>query len=308
MTELSADDRITCGKTAAALGIFDGVHQGHTAVVGKAAEIAEKNGYLPAVCSFKTATITTKGGDYRPICTDADKLYLLEQVGIKYAYLPDFSELRSMTAEEFIRVIIRDKMNAAAIVCGKDFHLGKNAVCGTQELAVICNEFGLTLTVVDDVSDGGVRISSARIRNLLQSGDIKTADRLLGYDYFVRSHVIAGKQLARKMNYPTANQLMDSSVMLPKFGVYASYAEIDGRIYRGVTNIGVKPTVAESDTVLAETHFPTFCGDLYGKLLTVRLVDFIRPEMRFDSITELFERIGRDSERVSAMTYPVEAY
>lgn len=307
MKELSAADRITDSRSSVALGIFDGVHRGHRAVIGRAVGIARESGFAPAVCTFQTATVTTKGADYRPIYSDETKCALLGQERAAYVYMPDFALIRDMSAENFVRDILVEKMNAGAVVCGRDFRFGKNASCGTDGLDKICKGLGIALTVVEDVSDNGVRISSAEIRNLIRAGRISDTNRLLGHDYAVVGEVISGNHFGRQMNFPTANQTMRADTVLPKFGVYASYAEIDGKIYRGVTNIGVKPTVDFSGTPLSETHFPSYSGDLYGRRLTVRLVEFIRPEKRFDSTQTLKNQIGLDTQTVMCAAYPVSA-
>ncbi len=307
MKELSAAECILGKKTAVALGIFDGVHRGHCAVIGKAVDAAFSFGCIPAVCSFKTATITTKGVGYLPIYNDDTKAALIGKTGAEYIFMPDFSVVRNMTPEEFVCKILRDKMNAAVIVCGRDFRFGKNAACGTEGLGKICSDMNMKLIVIDDVTEKGVRISSAEIRRLIADGNVKNANILLGHDYAVNGEIINGNHFGRVMNFPTANQLMNGSFVLPKFGVYASYAEIDGIIYRGVTNIGVKPTVESTGIPLAETHFPSYSGDLYGRRLTVRLIDFIRTEVKFDNTDALKKQIEFDTCRVMNTDYSVNA-
>ncbi len=301
LIELSDQEQISGKKTSVALGIFDGVHRGHKAVIRAAAKNAAENGYAAAVCTFKTATIDTKGENYCPICSDEVKCLLLEKEGAEYIYMPAFSDIRNSTAKSFVEEILKKKLSAKSVVCGRDFRLGKNAVCGTDELAEICKNSGMSLIVVDDISDNGIRICSSDIRRLISEGDIVSANRLLGHDYVIMGEVINGNHFGRQMDFPTANQKLNESLILPKFGVYASYAELDGKIYRGVTNIGVKPTVESGGAPLAETHFPSYSGDLYGKVIAVRLVDFIRPEMRFKSTDILRRQIKADTDKILSM-------
>lgn len=284
--------------TAAAMGIFDGVHRGHRAVIGKAVEEARKNGLAPAVCTFKTSSINTKGSAYRPIYSDETKRVLLENEGAEFVFSPDFSDLRDMSPEEFAEKILCGVLNARIVVCGRDFRFGKNAACSAEGLKDICDNLGLRLCVVDDVTENGVRICSADIRRYISEGDMRSANLLLGHDYAVTGEVVHGNHFGRQMNFPTANQRMRGDFVMPKFGVYASYAELDGRVYKGITNIGVKPTVESSGVPLAETHFPDFSGDLYGREIVVRLVEFIRPERHFDNTHELRKQIDSDVRRV----------
>lgn len=293
--------------TAAALGIFDGVHRGHRAVIGKAAEEAKKFGLAPAVCTFKTSSINTKGSSYRPIYSDETKLVLLENEGAQYVFSPDFSEVRDMSPEEFAEKILQGVLNASIVVCGRDFRFGKNAACSAEGLRTICDRLGMRLCVVDDITENGVRICSADIRRYISGGDIRRANLLLGHDYAVTGEVVHGNHFGRQMNFPTANQRMRGDFVMPKFGVYASYAELDGKIYRGVTNIGVKPTVESSGIPLAETHFPGFSGELYGREIIVRLVEFIRPEIHFDNTDELRKQIYSDVRSVMSAEYAVNA-
>lgn len=299
MIKLTAADNITKKRTSVALGIFDGVHRGHSAVIEKAAAIAAENRYSTAVCTFKTGTITTKGSDYLPIYSDDAKCVLMEEKGVDYIYLPDFSDIKDMSPEDFVSQILMKKMNAAELVCGRDFRFGKGASCDTDKLSGLCEIFGMKLNVVDDVCHDGIRISSARIRHELTDGNIEEVNRLLGHDYAVNGAVINGNRIGRTIDFPTANQLIDTACIMPKFGVYASYAEIDGVICKGVTNIGVKPTVETNGMPIAETHFLNYRGDLYQKKLTVRMVEFIRPEMHFSNINELKAQIKKDVEYVN---------
>jgi riboflavin kinase/FMN adenylyltransferase len=155
------------------------------------------------------------------------------EVVIHYVYNPDFSEISKMSAEEFVSVILKDKLNAHSVSCGRDFHFGKGAACGVEGLSELCRSYGMELLVTDDVCENGKRISSAEIRSLIRAGCISDVNRLLGHDYAVSGDVIGGNKIGRLMNFPTANQKMGEGIVLPKFGVYASYAEIDGRFYKG---------------------------------------------------------------------------
>lgn len=279
-----------------AAGLFDGVHLGHKAVIGEAARIARENKDISAaVFTFDTATVTSKGGALGCILNREDKLSMLGQLGAEYVYSPDFQGFKEYSAERFVREVLCEKMRAKYVVCGTDFRFGKGASGNSEILKALGAEFGITVMTVPPVSEeNGRKISSSHIRELISEGNIRQANALLGYEYYFSLPVICGNKLGRTIDFPTINQRLERERALPKFGVYASRAEIDGRTYFGVTNVGVKPTVSENGEVLAETYIIGFDGDLYGEKVKLSLIDFIRPEVKFGSIDELKTQIKKD--------------
>lgn len=286
-------------KTSAALGLFDGCHRGHIQVIKRAVERAEKYDLAPAVFTFDTNTVTSKTGASERIMTDRQKRDIFRSYGIEYIYSPDFSDLKDLSAEDFISDILVKKMNCGAVFCGRDFTFGKNACGDSRLLADICgSRYGIFCDIIADETVYGVKVSSTRIRELIKEGKMPEANMLLGHFYSVYEPVIHGHELGRTMNFPTVNQLIPKNTVVPKHGVYASFTEIDGRNYRSITNIGVKPTVEKNSALLAETYIIGYKGDLYGQCLRVSLYDFVRPEMKFGSVEELFARIAADTEYV----------
>ena len=279
--------------TVVALGIFDGVHTGHRRVISTAVELAVNMSLRSAVCTFDAASVDTKGSGYRPIYSDEMKRQLILSLGTDKVFSLPFSDVKQLSAEEFMSEYVFGRLKAGHVVCGRDFRLGRGAECGVDGLGLICKRYGASLNVVDDVTFADERISSASIRKLISEGDISYANALLGEDYTVHGTVVQGNRLGRQLDFPTANQVLDSGSILPRFGVYSSYSVIGGVKYTGISNIGIKPTVG-SDVPLCETHFPGFDGDLYGKVIDVRLTGFIRSEKRFDSLNELKMQIKQD--------------
>lgn len=278
-------------KRAVALGIFDGVHLGHRAVM----KMTENNG-IPAVFTFNNTSLRTKQGrmiEY--IYTDVQKAAIIGSLGIKEIFSEDFSGLRDMSGEEFAREILAKRLNASSVSCGGDFRFGYRASCGIAELSELGRKYGFSVKIAEDVTVDGEIVSSNNIRRLLKDGDPERASRLLGGYYIVSGEIVHGRQIGRTLDFPTVNQLFCEGQLVPKFGVYASSVLIDARHYESVTNIGVKPTVGGEQAPLAETHIIGFSGDLYGRSLNVELRSFIRPEMRFDSLDELKEQIARDA-------------
>ncbi len=298
MTDLTGTNNVPKGSTAVALGLFDGVHHGHRAVIGRAVEAAKNvSGTEPAVFTFDTATVTSKGtSGVEYIFSRETKFDLISGLGVKYIYSPDFMNFKDLSGEDFVDLVLCDKLSAKFAVCGEDFRFGRNACCGAAELDKMCRKRGIGLITVPELSENGRKISSTEIRELIKTGEIKKANRLLGSDFAFRLPVAYGKHIGRTMNFPTINQYIPKCQVKPKFGVYASETEIKGRVYGSVTNVGIKPTVG-SEAPLAETYIMDFPGgDLYGETVKVSLVDFVRPEMKFSGMEELKARIAKDTE------------
>ncbi len=286
------------------MGLFDGVHYGHRTVIRYAIDIAQRNAWIePAVFTFETDTVTSKGNNgVEWLLSKELKREMIESLGVKYIYSPDFMNFKNLSAEEFVELVLCDKLTARFVICGEDFRFGKYAAGDVNELDRLCRKRGITVNVVPPVIETqGVRISSTMIRQLIKDGKIEEANQLLGYQYQMKMPVAYGQQIGRTINFPTINQYLSKKQVVPKFGVYASKVEFMGRVYRGVTNIGMKPTVGNTSVPLAETYIVGFDGDLYGETVKLSLVSFIRPEKKFDSIDELAERIKLDVEECAAI-------
>lgn len=284
-------------KTSVALGLFDGVHIGHRKVLELALKNAEK-GYTPAVFTFEPDTVLKKStGRDGYIYTTAEKTRILKNLGFNEIYSPSFSHICGMTGEEFVQDILVKKMNTAVVCCGRDFRFGRNASCGTEELREFGRKYGFEVFIAEDVSLDGTVVSSGEIRRLLLNGDIAQANRLLGAPYAVSAEVVKGAALGRTIGFPTANQLFGENQLVAKFGVYRAETEIDGIMYQAMTNIGIKPTVDYGGKPLAETFISGFSGDIYGRTIQVRLLEFIRSEKKFSSVDELKAQIADDLQK-----------
>lgn len=283
-----------------ALGTFDGLHRGHMAVIRAALD----SPWEPQVFTFSQSP----SGE-RAVITRRDKRKLLEQAGVRKMFSADFSQLRNMEAEVFVRDVLLDKLNARRLCCGEDFRFGRGALGNVKLLEQLCEERNTELLVVPPVMDNGEKISSTRIRQAVAEGDMPLAKRLLGRPFGFSLEVIHGNHIGTGLGTPTINQALPEDFALPKFGVYAAWCRVNGKFYYGVCNVGVKPTVG-SDRVLAETWMPDFSGDLYGKRVRLFLLDFIRPERKFSSLKELKEEIGRNARQAKeiAKSLPPEHF
>lgn len=286
-------------KTAVALGLFDGVHLGHLAVISKAVNMKEY-GLIPSVFTFFTDTVKHKQGrSVEYIYSAGYKDKLIRSAGIEKILSVEFSQLKDLSGDEFIKRILLDELNAGYVVCGNDFRFGKNASCGFEQLVEFGKKYGFTAEAAEDVTEYGERVSSCSIRNFLKSGNIAKANELLGKNYTVSGNVMDGNHLGRTISFPTINQHFQYGQLVPSYGVYSGTAEINGIRYRTVTNIGTKPTVEGERSPLAETHILGFSGDIYGEYIEVELHSFIRPERKFGSLDELKMQIEADIQKAA---------
>ena len=283
-------------NTAVALGYFDGVHRGHRRVLQGAAGQRE-NGLLPVCFTFAQSPKEVITGEKIPaLMTREDKLNALETLGIEHVFLADFRAVMSLSARDFFKTVLVDTLRAKALFCGFNYHFGKNAEGDADTLRRLCDEFGVALTVIPPETEDGEVVCSTLIKRLITEGDVSRANRLLCGRFGVRETIRHGVRLGRKLGAPTINQPLTQGLIVPKYGVYASAVTLEnGERYGGVTNIGVKPTVGGS-MPLWETWMPQYRGgNLYGTRADVRLLDFIRPERKFDSLEALKDEILRNS-------------
>ena len=280
--------------SAVALGLFDGLHLGHRAVISRAVSCGPE--LLPVVFtfSFDSPEEATKP-DFANILSSSRKEGILQELGVQLVCEPAFSSFRDMAPEEFFEEVLCRKLQAAALFCGEDFRFGKNAAGDTTLLKKLCRKAGIHLETVPAVQDQGEPVSSTRIRRLLRQGDMEAAARLLGEPYTIDYPVSHGRQLGRTMGYPTINQLYPAGDLLPRNGVYATLAVVEGKCYPAVTNVGVKPTLGGLDAPSAESTLLGFEGDLYGKQVPVSFYRFLRPEQKFPDIETLFRQVAEDA-------------
>ena len=276
--------------SAVAMGFFDGIHIGHRAVINGAVEWARAHGAAPAVFTFRLPTENKMKG--KRLLSTEDKHALIASLGVEHYLCPDFEEIKAMTPEQFVLGIIRD-CNARALFCGENFTFGARAAGTPELLRQLCEPLGVEGIVLPMAQFEEKPVSSTRIRTALEGGDIPAANAMLGMPYAIRFTVHHGAGLGRTLGVPTINQIPPAEKLLPPFGVYVSEVKIEGKIYYGITNIGVKPTVQEKFTGV-ETNLFDCSEDLYGKQAEVSLLKFLRPEQKFASIDALKNQLDHD--------------
>lgn len=279
---------------AIALGIFDGVHLGHKAVIGEALKY-KSMGLKTGIFTFSAEDMRIKQGrELHYILDNNSKLNMLKSMGVDTILCPKFNDVKNMSGLEFAKDILSNRMHAKVVVCGQRFRFGKGATCDYNDLIDYGKTFGFTVKVMQSIASNGGIVSSSKIRTLLSEGNVKEANALLGYNYYINKLVVHGTQIGRTINVPTINQLFGERQVIAKFGVYRSITTIDGIEYPSMTNVGVKPTVTNEGVPVAETHIIGYSGDLYNRVVKVSLYDYVRPEHKFNSIEELKQAIYND--------------
>lgn len=287
--------------SAVALGLFDGVHIGHRAVLA-AAVACQADGLTPAAFTMQTTSVRIKRGEpLRYLYPDDTKQQLLTAAGIQTVVSPPFPEIAAMDGETFCRVYLHNQMHAKKLFCGRDFRFGNRAAWGVADLAAFGETFGFTVELIDAVEQDGAVISSSRIRQLLLDGKIQQANRLLGAPYQISGIIQHGAALGRTIQFPTINLSLAPEQLVPLYGVYRAKVYLkDGSVWNGVTNIGTKPTVSNACIPVAETHLLGFQGDLYGQFCRIELLDFLRKEQKFSGLDELKAAIADNIRTVQA--------
>ncbi len=276
-------------------GKFDGLHRGHEFLMEKQIEQSNLHGYKRIIFTFDIPPKSeVLGIESKVIITNDEKEYVFEESGVDYLIeCPFVPEVMNMEAEVFVRWIVKS-LNVKCIVVGDDFHFGHNRAGDHHLLAQMADEMGYELIVVDKIKDGDRDISSTYIREEIAAGHIRKANELLGYPFFIKGKVVHGRQLGRTIGIPTVNLTVPQEKLLPPNGVYMTKVLVKDNWYLGVTNIGCKPTISGENPIGAETYIIDFSQDVYGQEITVELHEFIRAEMKFDSIDELKSQMSAD--------------
>lgn len=276
-----------------ALGVLDGVHRGHQAVLAAAAESGAP--LAAAVFEPHPRHYFQKGGAPFRLQSATQRARTLLSLGAEAVFQIPFDQaLAAMSEEAFAREIVRDAIGARHVCVGRDFRFGHNREGDAASLRAHGEALGFAVTIVPDQTESGARISSTAIRTLIAEGEVARAAALLGRPFAIEGAVATGQQRGRTINFPTANVALGDYVR-PKFGVYAVRVRVDDRLIVGVANVGVKPTAGEHDPLL-EAHLFDFDEDLYGQTIEASLIAFIRPEQKFESFDALRAQIAKDAE------------
>jgi riboflavin kinase / FMN adenylyltransferase len=279
-----------------AIGNFDGVHRGHRAVIAAVLARAKALGRAAAALTFEPHPRSF----FRPdeplfrLTDERAKLRLLAATGLGGAIVLRFdAALAGLSAQDFVERILVARFAVAGVAIGPDFHFGLNRAGSPDYLAAQGAKLGFAVDVVPRFEDAGRPVRSGPIRAALAAGRVAEANELLGYPWFVSAEVVHGDKRGRDFGYPTANLRLDPACGL-KHGIYAVRVGVGGRRYDGVASFGRRP-MFDQGTVLLEVFLFDFSGDLYGEVIDVAFIDWIRPELKFDSVEDLVRRMNEDA-------------
>lgn len=281
--------------SAVAIGKFDGIHLGHQKLIETILS-ERRNGLQAVIFTFDPSPAEFfGGGKMAELTTKAEKRMLFEQMGVDVLIeFPLTAETASMEPEAFVRNILVDQMKTAFIAAGKDLSFGAGGLGDSRMLQNMAGDCGFRVQLIEKVCIADTEISSSIVRDEVREGHMEKIRLLTGSPYSITGIVEHGKKLGRTIGMPTVNLMPPTEKLLPPNGVYYSEVELDGQIYRGITNIGRKPTVSTEDRIGVETFLYDFAQDVYGKQITVSLLSFKRPEQKFESVDELKAQMAKD--------------
>lgn len=299
---------LTLPALAATIGFFDGVHRGHLSLIDEVRRVAHDNNLKSAVITFSRHPRQVLKEEYRPLLlsTMPEKLVLLEKSGIDYCIVLPFTlEMAALTAQEFMGEVLAGKLHVKRLVVGYDHHFGRrNEQEGFEAYCRYGRECGIDCIQAGACTVEGLKVSSSAVRRAITAGDVELAAKLLGYPYPLQGVVVPGEQIGRTLGFPTANIACDPAKMLPADGVYAVKVMLDGSQYKGMLNIGCRPTLRQEDAPRTiEVHLLHFTGNLYRKELTLVFMRHIRGERQFGSLEELAAQLAADAKEIEELNY-----
>ena len=281
-------------ETAVALGTFDGMHIGHRHIMNLLKENAD--GLSTVVYTFSNLPVNVYGSaNLSYLFTASEKVHVFEELGLRYLILENFTqEIAETPAERFMDVLL-NVLHAQFIVVGFNYSFGKNGEGNPALLRKYAANRGCTVLISEPVLFEGESVSSSRIRAALSRGEIKEATAMLGAPYGITARVEKGRKIGRTLGFPTANFLFPSHKLIPKSGVYVTEIHYQGKKYVGITNIGTRPTIDYiSNEYVIETHIMGFSKKIYGEMLRVDFLEFMRDERKFDTVEDLRQQLKKD--------------
>lgn len=286
-------------QTAVALGNFDGVHKGHCDLIQCMIKVANKNNLKSALLVFDNHTKTVLTGEAPKTITSIEqKFNIFEDLGVQLIYRMKFDrDIMKLSPEEFVKSILIDKLNVKSVVVGFDYRFGHKASGNSELLKELGEKYNFNVIIVEPIYIDKELVSSTRIRNLLQEGNIIEANNLLGRKYSIKGKVVGGKKLGNTLGFPTANIEPTENFVIPKHGVYSTNTIIDNKSYLSATSVGYNPTFKD-DGLKIESHIIDFNEDIYGKHIELEFVEYLREEIKFQNLEELKKKVQEDISKV----------
>jgi riboflavin kinase / FMN adenylyltransferase len=283
--------------TVVTLGTFDGVHVGHAEIIRLLRESAQREGCESLLLTFfpHPRMVLQDYSGIRLLNTMAEKASLLEKAGLDNLVVHPFDrDFSRLTAEEFVKTVLVDRFRARKVIIGHDHRFGRNRTADIHDLKAFGETYGFEVEELPSQQVGAVPVSSTKIRNALAEGNISLANQYLGYDYFLTGTVVSGRQIGRTIGFPTANIEVDEPYkLIPKQGIYVVCSQLGDRTVFGMMSIGTNPTV-NGDRQTLEVYYFDFSEDLYGAVISVSFLSYIRDEAKFGSLDELTAALRGD--------------
>ena len=284
-------------NTGIALGNFDGIHIGHQYLIKDSIKKANEKGLEPSILLFKNHTktiINNQNNKVYLLTSNEQKLRILKEMGIKIVYTLLFDrEIMKLSAEKFVEEILINKLNTKLVTAGFDYRFGYKALGDSNYLKELGEKYNFETNIIMPIYVDEEIVSSTKIRNLIKIGEIKKANEFLGRPYSLVGNVVKGDQRGSKMGYPTANIQLSYNYAIPKTGVYETITLIENKKFVSLTNIGYNPTF-NGKKLKIENHIIDFDEDIYGRKIEIKFMDFIREDIKFNTVKELIEKIAED--------------
>lgn len=282
---------------AMALGNFDGIHKGHQKLIKEDINLAKQLNLLPSILLFKENSKKTLKNEKDYLTSLDDKIEILSQMGMDTFCILDFDEeFRSLSPRDFISKILYERLNTKYIIVGEDYRFGKNAQGDIKKLKSYQDEFDYQTKIIDFELDKGEKISSGTIKELIKAGEINKANDFLNRPYKIIGSVVDGHKRGRTLNFPTANLRMNFSYTVPKDGVYLTRVNVRGKDHFALSNVGSNPTF-ENDFRKIETYILDFRQDIYGETIAIEFLEFLRNDMKFNSVDGLIKQMQDDKKQ-----------
>ena len=302
------NDTIPWDNCVATVGFFDGVHAGHRYLLQSVRNIARDEHKISVVITFDIHPRKVLHADFQPklLTTLDEKISVLSETGVDACVVLNFTkDLSQLSAFSFLKDVLHDKLKVSTLLVGHDHRFGYNREQGFDEYRAFGATLGMNLIQVEKyTTDEAHHISSSEVRHALERGEIAQANKLLTYPFILTGRVKSGFQVGRKIGFPTANLTpSDKDKIIPATGVYAVRVKWDNHTFRGMMNIGYRPTMGHSDEKSLEVHILDFEGDVYDRNLKIEFIAKIRDEMKFSSVDELIIQLEKDKDTVIAMDY-----
>lgn len=280
------------------LGMYDGVHIGHQSIIQKLNQIADEVDGKSTLLTFEPhprLVLSDGKADLQLLTPLEEKIELLEKYGLQNLILHPFTkEFSQLNSVEFVENLLCNTIGIHTIVIGYDHHFGKNREGNFEQLQMLSKELNFNLAKIEEIKTDDLQISSTQIRNGLFEGNVKFAAKGLGRFYALTGKVVHGDKLGRTLGFPTANLELPEFKLIPKNGVYLVKVHLKNQIYKGLLSIGTRPTVTNSNEKRVEVFILDFKKEIYGETLSLDLIEFIRDDMKFNSLDELILQMNLD--------------